>query len=386
MSDYLLVALAALLGILLGVVTARLLRTPVKETKDDTLAVRLEEAAILATFQELALVVGPDDSVLWANDRAVQFGLTRQDQLVHDELMEMVQEARRTGEEVKRELELSRGITQKGNISLAAAAAPLSRRRVLILGRDETARRRLEETRRDFVINVSHELKTPVGAISLLAETISEATDEPEVVARFAKKIRREAGRLSTLVQAIIELARLEQPDALADSTVVNIDAVIADAADRMNAVAEDNEITLVVGPESRAQVIGSEDLLSIAVRNLLDNAIKYSSSGSRVSIGVSVSNGMVHIAVVDKGIGIPVAAQARVFERFYRVDSARSRKTGGSGLGLSIVKHIAADHGGEVSLWSQEGQGSTFTLSIPEYLPHTFKSLTETPDAEGTE
>lgn len=386
MSDYLVVALAALLGILLGVVTARLLRTPVAETKDDAVTVRLEEAAILATFQELALVVGPDDSVLWANDRAVQFGLTRQDRLVHDELIDMVQEARRTGEEVKEELELSRGITQKGNISLAAAAAPLSRRRVLILGRDETARRRLEETRRDFVINVSHELKTPVGAISLLAETISEATDEPEVVARFAKKIRREAGRLSTLVQAIIELARLEQPDALADSTVVNIDAVIADAADRMNAVAEDREITLVVGPESRAQVIGSEDLLSIAVRNLLDNAIKYSSSGSRVSIGVSVSNGMVHIAVVDKGIGIPVAAQARVFERFYRVDSARSRKTGGSGLGLSIVKHIAADHGGEASLWSQEGQGSTFTLSIPEYLPHTFKSLTETPDAEGTE
>ncbi|HHW84570.1 MAG TPA: two-component sensor histidine kinase, partial [Actinomycetales bacterium] len=248
------------------------------------------------------------------------------------------------------------------------SVAPLARDRVVILGRDQTAARRLDQTRRDFVANVSHELKTPVGAIGLLAETVAEYADEPEVVARFSDQMRREASRLATLVQEIIDLSRLQEPDALVESTVVDMDGVVAEAVDRVRIEAESHSIDIVIGGSHGLQVLGNENLLTTAVRNLLENAIHYSPDNSKVSVGLRATDGVVRLAVVDQGIGIEPEAQDRVFERFYRVDTARSRSTGGTGLGLSIVKHIAADHGGEVTLWSKPGRGSTFTLALPQF------------------
>lgn len=268
-------------------------------------------------------------------------------------------------------------------IYLAVAVAPLTRDRVIVLGRDQTPSRRLDQTRRDFVANVSHELKTPVGAIGLLAETVEEHADEPDVVARFSKQMKREATRLATLVQEIIDLSRLQEPDALKESTIVDVDDVIAEAMDRVRVEAESHSITLVRGGTEDLQVLGNENLLTTAVRNLLENAIHYSPDKSKVSVGVRASDGIVKIAVVDQGIGIPSEAHDRVFERFYRVDSARSRATGGTGLGLSIVKHIAADHGGEVTLWSKPGRGSTLTLEIPQFTAQ--QADEELPEAAAT-
>lgn len=223
--------------------------------------------------------------------------------------------------------------------------------------------------RRDFVANVSHELKTPVGAIQLLAETVEAGADDPDFVRDYSGRMRKEARRLGVLVQEIIELTRLQEGDALAEPEVVDVDDVVAEAVDRVRVEADGRQITLVAGGTKGLRVRGDAALITTAVRNLLDNAIRYSEPRTRVSVGVSLDAedpDIVRIAVVDQGIGIPKEEQERVFERFYRVDKARSRATGGTGLGLSIVKHVAADHGGTVELWSAPGRGSTFTLVLP--------------------
>jgi len=227
--------------------------------------------------------------------------------------------------------------------------------------------------RRDFVANVSHELKTPVGAICLLAETVEGAVDDPRIVRDYIGRIRKESTRLETLVQEIIELSRLQEGDALVEPDDVDLDAVVAEALDRVRTEAEAEEVVLVAGGTRGLHVRGDAALITTAVRNLLDNAIRYSDPRTRVSVGLSVDADdaeLVRIAVVDQGIGIAKEAQGRVFERFYRVDKARSRATGGTGLGLSIVKHVAADHGGTVELWSTPGRGSTFTLVLPRLIP----------------
>jgi two-component system sensor histidine kinase SenX3 len=220
--------------------------------------------------------------------------------------------------------------------------------------------------RRDFVVNVSHELKTPVGALALLAETVQDAADDPVAVRRFAERMQQEATRLSVLVHEIIELSRLQVAGALQEVSPIRVRDVVDEAVDRAQTNAQAKNITITVGGSSDCVVYGDQNLLVTAVRNLLDNAVSYSGPSTRVGVGVRETEGLVEIAVVDQGIGIAADDQDRVFERFYRVDPARSRDTGGTGLGLSIVKHVAADHGGDVQMWSQPGKGSTFTLRIP--------------------
>ena len=256
-----------------------------------------------------------------------------------------------------------------GQFHLQVRVAGIGQGRVLILIEDHTAARRVEAMRRDFVANVSHELKTPVGAIQLLAETVEAGADDPDFVRDYSGRMRKEARRLGVLVQEIIELTRLQEGDALAEPEVVDIDDVVAEAVDRVRVEADGRQIALVAGGTKGLRVRGDAALITTAVRNLLDNAIRYSEPRTRVSVGVSLDAedpDIVRIAVVDQGIGIPKEEQERVFERFYRVDKARSRATGGTGLGLSIVKHVAADHGGTVELWSAPGRGSTFTLVLP--------------------
>ena len=228
---------------------------------------------------------------------------------------------------------------------------------------------RLEAVRRDFVANVSHELKTPVGAIALLTEAVLDAAEDVEEVRRFGGKILRESTRLGQLVTELIALSRLQGAERLPDLNVVEVDAVVREALGRTTLSAESAEITITTDAASSLLIEGDRTLLVTALSNLLENAVAYSPAGSPVSISRRLADGMVEIAVTDRGTGIPEEEQTRVFERFYRADKARSRATGGTGLGLAIVKHVAANHGGSVGLWSRPGTGSTFTLRIPAHV-----------------
>jgi two-component system sensor histidine kinase SenX3 len=228
---------------------------------------------------------------------------------------------------------------------------------------------RLEATRRDFVANVSHELKTPVGAIALLTEAVLDAADDVAEVRRFGGKILHESTRLGQLVTELIALSRLQGAERLPDLNVVEVDAVVREALGRTKLSAESSDINVTTDSPSGLLIEGDRTLLVTALSNLLENAVAYSPAGSPVSISRRFVDGNVEIAVTDRGIGIAPEEQQRVFERFYRADKARSRATGGTGLGLAIVKHVAANHGGSVGLWSSPGTGSTFTLRIPAHL-----------------
>jgi two-component system sensor histidine kinase SenX3 len=227
---------------------------------------------------------------------------------------------------------------------------------------------RLEATRRDFVANVSHELKTPVGAVGLLAEAVLDAADDPAEVRRFGNKILSEATRLGALVTELIALSRLTGAERLPELAVVEVDGVVTEALARSQLVSESTGISITVDAPSMLLVDGDRTLLVTALSNLLDNAIAYSPPDTPVSISRRQVDGVVEIAVTDRGIGIAPHLHQRVFERFFRVDPARSRATGGTGLGLAIVKHVAANHGGEVRVWSRPGTGSTFTLRLPAH------------------
>ena len=324
-------------------------------------------AALLSALRSTSVLLGPDDEVLRATPDAYSAGLVRAGHLTHPALVELVARVRRTETSADEQMMVPRS-TVPGSDRLAfdVRIAPLSGGRMLVLAEDRTAERRVEEVRRDFVANVSHELKTPVGAIALLAETAADAADDPDAVRHFAASMQRESIRLSALVQEIIELSRLQAPEHEVDFVDVALDEVIAESVDRVRVQADARQVSIVVGGRTDLHVLGDQGLVVTALRNLLDNALRYSPDGSQVSIGVRSTGDIAEIAVVDQGIGLTPEQQERVFERFYRVDHARSRETGGTGLGLSIVKHVAANHGGEVRLWSALGRGSTFTLRIP--------------------
>ena len=247
--------------------------------------------------------------------------------------------------------------------------ARLGSRFILLIADDRTESYRLDAVRRDFVANISHELKTPIGAVGLLAEALEQASDDPDQVRAFAQRLTTEANRLASMTQEIIELSRLQAIDVLDTAEEVKVDDVVQAAIDKNRVAADSLGITLVGGGEKRLRVWGDEAMLVTAVHNLIANAIQYSVPPSRVGIGVSGTEDTIEIAVTDQGIGIPDDELDRVFERFFRVDQARSRSTGGTGLGLSIVKHVVQNHGGEIRVWSQPGRGSTFTIRLPRVL-----------------
>ncbi len=324
-------------------------------------------AEVLAVVGRAFVVVDAVDGVVRASPAAYAYGLVRGHTVVHKELLDMTAGVRRDGVILEKKLELPRGPLGQGTIIVQVRAAMLGEEYILLLADDRTEITRTEEIRNDFVANVSHELKTPVGAISLLAEALESSADDELAVRRFAKRMHKESGRLAALVQDIIELSRLQGASVVQQGGPVDVNAVIAEAVDRSQLPAESKNITIVVGGRTEEKVFGDQDLLVTALRNLIDNAIRYSPANTRVGIGVRSKEGLVSISVTDQGEGLSAEDQERVFERFYRVDAARSRHTGGTGLGLSIVKHVASNHGGEVTLWSQPGQGSTFTLRLPE-------------------
>ena len=322
---------------------------------------------VLDALESAGVVIDRSNNVVKASPGALSLGLVWNSALVHPELTKLVDQVRRNGEPVSEELHLSRGPFGEATIYLGVRIARLGARYILLLAEDRTESFRLDEVRRDFVANISHELKTPIGAVGLLAEALVSASDEPEQVKRFAKRLTKESERLGRITQEIIELSRLQATDALAKAELVDIDQVVAVAIDQNRVLAEAHKVQLVSGGDAGAEVYGDETLLAVALHNLVSNAIQYSPKSTRVGIGVSNRDGVVEIAVTDQGVGIPDEDQDRVFERFFRTDPARSRNTGGSGLGLSIVKHAIQNHGGDVRVWSQPGHGSTFTIRLPE-------------------
>lgn len=378
-------ALAAIAGVCTGVIAMLAFRWSERDQARPTRSSLHTDAVlppgvdtVLSVLRSSAVVLDESDSVVKASSAAYALGLVRGGKLAVEPMLHMARDTRRDGEIRQVELDLPRRGTGRGEaLAVSARVAPLGSRLVLLLVEDLTEARRIEAVRRDFVANVSHELKTPVGALSLLSEAVMDASDDPEAVTRFAGRMQIEATRLTNLVQELIDLSRVQNDDPLEDAEPVRVDELVAEAIDRSRHTASTKQITMAVGGTTRADgtaglhVWGNRGQLAAALGNLVENAVNYSPARTRVGIAarrVTAPGGdQIEIAVTDQGIGISEKDRERIFERFYRVDPARSRATGGTGLGLAIVKHVAASHGGEVTVWSTEGQGSTFTLRLPE-------------------
>jgi two-component system sensor histidine kinase SenX3 len=321
----------------------------------------------LTSLEVESLVLIPGERILFQSSGISAFGILKDERIINEDLMALIRVVRRTHETHRGSLELARGPIGSGKRELKVSVTPLNEEgMVLILLADESEARRIDAVRRDFVANVSHELKTPIGALGLLSEAILGAKDEPQEVIRFASRMQNEAKRLTDLVQEIIDLSRLQSSDPLQKAFSVEIIDVVREAVDQAQFSSEQRGITIEIGDIENATVIGDREQLITAVHNLVENAVNYSPENTKVSIVTRRNGDLAEISVTDQGIGIAESDLNRIFERFYRVDPARSRMTGGTGLGLSIVKHIALNHGGDVKVWSKVGVGSTFTLQLP--------------------
>jgi two-component system sensor histidine kinase SenX3 len=345
-------------------------RQQTEQTRAEEPALPPGVATVLSGLRSSAVVLDDHDTVVQASAPAYAMGLVRGTQLRSDELADVVREVRRDGQIRETELIVPRRNGPDRNVT--ARIAPLGSRLVLALVEDRTKEKRVEAVRRDFVANVSHELKTPVGAIKVLAETVQVSADDAEAVQRFAARMIIESDRLSELVQQVIELSRLQADDPVDKPLALDVATAITLAVDTSAIDADRKQIAVLTDVEAGLRVLGNEEQITAAIANLVANAVHYSDPGSKVQVKAKAADDFVEVSVVDQGIGIPRAEIDRIFERFYRVDPARHRSTGGTGLGLSIVKHVAATHGGEVRVWSVEGEGSTFTFSLPAYArPH---------------
>jgi two-component system sensor histidine kinase SenX3 len=378
MSALVVTAIAALLALTAGIAIGAVLAPRLAERRQRAAA---EQAGItvsqmLQRIVSLApvgiVVVDTFRDVVYINDRAKELGLVR-DRLLDDRAWAAAQRTLATGEDGEVDLSPPKrapsgrsGLSVRGHVRLLTEE---DGRFAVVYVDDQSEHARMEATRRDFVANVSHELKTPVAAMGVLAEALLESVDDPETVRRFGTKVLAESQRLANMVGELIELSRLQGAERLPDLEAVDVDTIVAEAISRYKVAADNADIEVTTDAPSGFRVLGDQTLLVTALANLVSNAIAYSPHASTVSISRRRRGDNVEIAVTDRGIGIAHADQERVFERFFRVDQARSRATGGTGLGLAIVKHVAANHDGSIRLWSQPGTGSTFTLSIPAYL-----------------
>ena len=322
---------------------------------------------LLKLFDAENIIVGNGDVVLEYSAGISTLNIIRDKHLNNEFLLRLVRATRRSGKSQEVTMELPRGPIGAGTHDLLVRVSLLgSDGLIVILIFDDSEMRRLDAIRRDFVANISHELKTPIGALSILSEAVLGASDDPEAITRFANRMQTEASRLSELVQEIINLSRLQDDDPLKRAQPFAIGETIKEAIDQSRLNAEARKVEIIYNNNDSAIVNGDRDQITMAIHNLVENAINYSPDATRVAIGVNEADGICEISVSDQGIGIPEKDLERIFERFYRVDAARSRITGGTGLGLSIVKHVVTNHGGDISVWSVEGAGSTFTIRLP--------------------
>ncbi len=321
---------------------------------------------LLDVLDIASVLLAPGEVPIYYSQSAVTLGVIRDEKIVGDELLALIRTVRRSGRSQRGEIEIPRGPIGEGTRKLAVTVNQLADRDITVaFFSDESEAERVDAVRRDFVANISHELKTPISALRTLSDAVSAAANDPQV-AKFAGMMSNEVERLSHLVQEIIDLSRLQDADPLLDAITVDLDEAIDSAVDQCQFLADSRDIEIFRGPRLGISVIGDRTHLIMAFHNLIENAINYSPDKTRVTINSEVSDGIIEITVIDQGVGISEVDQNRIFERFYRVDPARSRETGGTGLGLSIVKHVVGNHGGEVSVWSSAGIGSTFAIRLP--------------------
>jgi len=321
---------------------------------------------LIQSLPDIVIWVDGDNRIKYASEVALSLNIARDEKIQIDSLESLISTARKVDEPITKKIKAKRplGIAR---LNLDTWVMRLERGEVLLWAQNNSIVSRVETVRRDFVANISHELKTPVGALSLLAEAIEEAGKDSETIQKFAKRIGPETKRLTNVIRDIIDLSQVQSDDPLATASPVEVDRVINDAIDAVQLLADLHSVEIVQVKSPDVKIMGDEYQLVMAIRNLLSNAITFSPVNSRITVGAKLKDGVVEITVSDQGIGISLENQSRIFERFYRVDPARSRSTGGTGLGLAIVKHVCENHGGEVSVWSVQGQGSTFTMKFPE-------------------
>ena len=333
---------------------------------------RLLPAMLIDTLSQIdgeAIVLAHGEVPIFVTPGVEQIGLLKDGKVQSAELLATVRVVRRKHARQMGQIEIPRGPIGEGRHELTVNVIPLTEDDlVLVLLSDESEAQRVHEVRRDFVANISHELKTPIGALSLLSEAVLGAKNDPEAVEKFANRMQTESKRLTDLVQEIINLSRLQDSDPLSVPSELHVQDLIREAIDQTQVTADSRQIVVSNSDNIDGLILGDREQLIMAIQNLIENAINYSPEGTKVTVTSKVDNGIVDISVTDQGIGIPDADLDRIFERFYRVDPARSRLTGGTGLGLSIVKHVALKHGGEVKVWSSENVGSTFSLRLPIY------------------
>ena len=314
-------------------------------------------------------LLAPGELVVRASDASSTLGMVRDGKLVSDEILNIVRACRRSQIAQEATIELPRGPIGEGTHNLLVRVAPVGNQGLIaVLIFDDSEFRRLDSVRRDFVANISHELKTPIGALSILSEAVLEASDDPVAITRFASRMQTEAKRLSDLVQEIINLSRIQDEDPLKNAVSFLLSDLVLQAIDESRLAAESREIKIDFIRNNEVTVLGDESQLEMAISNLIENAINYSPDKTTVVVSLNKVDGLAELKVKDQGIGISEENIERIFERFYRVDPARSRATGGTGLGLSIVKHIITNHGGDITVWSEQGEGSTFTMRLPEF------------------
>lgn len=323
------------------------------------------ERRMLAMLGESVIITDVHGNVIVSNTAAAEHGLVFDGRLTDDGVRGLISSAVEGHEPVHADIELDGGPQAR---HIAVAAQPISACRVAVVCADTGYRRNVDRMRRDFVTNVSHELKTPVGAIMLLSETIADAGDDVEMIRHFAGRIGMEAQRLDGLVRRLIELGRMSNPGERPKQTVDARDLVHGAIADtEVTAAARHTDVRMRDGAVDRPLAVCVDaTAVHIALKNLVENAINYSPEHSDVTVDVTQADGHVRIRVIDHGVGIPSPLQGRIFERFYRVDPARSRLTGGTGLGLSIANHHIRANGGTIEVWSKPGEGSTFTVALP--------------------
>lgn len=321
----------------------------------------------LEQLEGASMVLAPGDIPIFQSTAIDDLGILKENRIESQELLALVRVVRRTSTKQQGSIEIARGPIGEGKHDLTVNVIPLSEEGlVLVLISDESEAQRVHEVRRDFVANISHELKTPIGALSLLSEAVLGAKDDPESVKKFATRMQSEAKRLTDLVQEIIQLSRVQDSDPLKIAQEFGVNDLIKEAIDQCKTTSDARHIWVNFTEAQDCVVKGDREQLIMAIHNLIENAINYSPEGTTVSITSTLQDSIIDIAVTDQGIGIPESEIERIFERFYRVDPARSRQTGGTGLGLSIVKHVVNKHGGDIKVWSSENVGSTFSIRLP--------------------
>ena len=361
------IAFAIVVGLVIGVSVSRS-EADEKATEASNQLASL--SLILDVIPDAAAIVDDGDVVVAASSNCPAMGIVSGGRIAPIELRALIREAHRLHKTMSREALIKRNGNGLSEWEARLQVSPLDEKTSLIIAQDLSEERRLNDVRRDFVANVSHELKTPVGALSLLAEAVQAADNDLEKAREFSARMQVEVRRLTAMISDLVELSRVQGDAPLQHSKPVQVEHIINEAVDGMKIPAEERNIQISVADTiAVGKIFGDESQLVAALRNLISNAIKYSPTGTRVGIGAVRVNDTIEISVTDQGPGISEDDQIRIFERFYRVDPARSRETGGSGLGLAIVKHVCANHGGDCFVWSRESEGSTFTLRFPAYL-----------------